>query len=115
MGLDAYIKEVAPEAVIDDFKYRDTRFFNVHEVRYWRNNRLLQQWMYDEYRSRGGTSKDFNCEPLRVYRETLVKLLNDNRKLGSYRNVITPEDRECIETKCIYNTDIGAFYYWAWF
>jgi hypothetical protein len=68
---------------------------------YWRKFNNLHGWMEDLYRSKGGTSEDFNCDNVRLTLEDLQALEEDARNLepragfffGSCDRM-TPEDVE---------------------
>jgi hypothetical protein len=113
MGLDAAIREVSFSAVVDDFDYGTSRFLNTFEIIYWRNNRVLHEWMWNRYRFLGGM-KEFNGVPLRLYKECMIDLINASRRPGRYRGMINAADTIVLEQGCLYREDAEAFYYNSW-
>lgn len=77
MGLDMYAYEVSPSMIVDDFKFKEDKFTKAIELKYWRKNRHLHNWMEALYRKKGGTDTDFNCIPLRLTLEDLNDLEKD--------------------------------------
>ena len=82
MGLDMYAyavpAEIAPgetptneewNKLFESKVYKEPeRFF------YWRKHPDLHGWMEQRYRARGGQEPEFNCTPLRLYKEDLDDL-----------------------------------------
>lgn len=114
MGLDATISEVCLQAVVDDFNYRRSRFYNVFEIIYWRGNRLLHEWMERRYQSQGGRGS-FNGIPLRLRKQCLIEMINDASRSGRFKKMIPRVHIRIIEQQCVYRVDEceGAFYYEA--
>lgn len=49
------------------------------ELAYWRKEYQLHDWMHDLYDSKGGVSKEFNCNTVVLTTKDLNKLLSDLR------------------------------------
>jgi hypothetical protein len=75
MGLDMYSKRVKIEGVIDDLSYDADQVID-EDFFYWRKNRHLQNWMTNLYLDKGG-KEEFNCVPVRLADEDLVRLAHD--------------------------------------
>lgn len=74
MGLDMYAFVVPASAAKGDFEV-DTKF--KEELRYWRKHNALHACMESLYRHKGGAEQSFNCIPLRLTKEDLLKLIED--------------------------------------
>lgn len=74
MGLDSYVYAVKPKWAVDDFTISEDIDTQPTEIQYWRRNRLVHQWMNDLYYDKGGTSKPFNSDYVRITKEELDSL-----------------------------------------
>ena len=75
MGLDMYAFAVHPDNAKGDFEITDEA--PKEEFMYWRKHNALHSWMENLYRSKGGDAESFNCIPLRLTKEDLLKLIED--------------------------------------
>ncbi len=110
MGLDMYAFTVPADVVGDtqvDLRMNDdygNALFESTELFYWRKFNALHGWMGDLYHIKGGTSKVFNCNTVRLNAKDLDRLEMDtgNNKLvpinGFFfgEQTIYPEDLESV-------------------
>lgn len=125
MGLDMYAFTVHPDNAKGDFEIADGG--TKEEFQYWRKHNALHSWMENLYQAKGGNAESFNCIPLRLTKEDLLKLIEDAKahKLESasgffwggpydYNEEIANEDIEFAH-KALAEIDKGyAVYYDSW-
>jgi hypothetical protein len=125
MGLDMYSKRVKIEGVIDDLSYDADQVID-EDFFYWRKNRHLQNWMTNLYLDKGG-KEEFNCVPVRLADEDLVRLAHDiilNNLDGSsgfffgsgdYDQDRREEDLDFVKAARKVIAEGDAVYYSAWY
>lgn len=125
MGLDMYAFAVPLVDATGDFEIADSD--TKQELQYWRKHNALHSWMENLYQAKGGTSRSFNCIPLRLTKEDLLELIEDckGHKLEcasgffwggpyDYNDEIANEDIEFAH-KALAKIDQGfAVYYDSW-
>jgi hypothetical protein len=79
MGLDMYAFAVHPDNAKGDFEIVPDDEYIKEEFQYWRKHNALHSWMENLYRAKGGDAETFNCIPLRLTEEDLLKLIEDAR------------------------------------
>jgi hypothetical protein len=83
MGLDMYAYAVSK--VGTDFEIPEGA--EKTDIAYWRKHNMLHGWMEDLYRELGGSKEDFNCVPLLLTEERLLKL-----KAAIENETLTPRE-----------------------
>ena len=104
MGLDMYAFIVDADKVGDKVTDVALDADTATEICYWRKFNALHGWMGDLYHIKGGTSKVFNCNTVRLNAKDLDRLEMDtgNNKLipinGFFfgNQVVYPEDLESV-------------------
>ncbi len=79
MGLDMYAFTAPATAVTQDVDFDLNAIDGIGELHYWRKHPNLHGWMRDLYYAKGGTGRDFNCDPLRLTLEDIDALEQDIR------------------------------------
>ena len=74
MGLDMYAWTIAESDAIDDFNFKTAAVRT--ELCQWRKHHDLHGWMENLYIEKGG-EQEFNCVPLRLTEEDLLRLKED--------------------------------------
>jgi hypothetical protein len=129
MGLDMFAHKVHPDAVIDDFSFKqfeDSDFKLDAEIKYWRKNNALHAWMEKLYIKKGGSKESFNCEWLRLTEDDLYKLELDIRGLNLeptegffwgelvYDKEMQDDDLEFVALARKTILEGNAVYYYSW-
>jgi hypothetical protein len=98
MGLDMYARKTKADLVgVVDFKMPE---LDQEDLYYWRKHPNLHGWMRDLYFKKGGTSPDFNVNPVILTLEDLSQLELDVKVAalpeteGFFFGVSQPEDRD---------------------
>ena len=121
MGLDAYIRCIKKEYVIDDFNYDHN--CDRDEILYWRKNHKLHKWMERLFLERlftknGKISPEFNCVPLFLSELDILKLLNDSADISNeFYGILDDKDSEKLDD-CMYHlkhSDDVRYFYFAWY
>ena len=125
MGLDMFSKRVKIEGVVDDLSYDADQVID-EDFFYWRKNRHLHNWMSSLYLDKGG-KEEFNCIPVRLADEDLVRLAHDvilNDLDGSdgfffgkddYNQDRKEEDLDFVKAARKVIAEGDAVYYMAWY
>lgn len=71
MGLDMYAYRTSREIGDVDFFTETRTSEGDEEIAYWRKHPNTHGWMEKLYRSKGGTSEDFNIDPVKLTAEDL--------------------------------------------
>lgn len=74
MGLDMYAFTAPATAVTQDVDFDLNTIDGITELHYWRKHPNLHGWMRDLYYTKGGTGRDFNCDPLRLTLDDITAL-----------------------------------------
>lgn len=74
MGLDMYAFTAPATAVTQDVDFDLSTIDGIGELHYWRKHPNLHGWMRELYYAKGGTGRDFNCDPLRLTLEDIEAL-----------------------------------------
>jgi hypothetical protein len=75
MGLDMYAFSVRKEDALGDFECKTDNDGGEHkEIAYWRKFNALHGWMEKLYREKGGDKESFNCVPVRLTEDDLIRL-----------------------------------------
>lgn len=122
MGLDMYAFKFSADLATSpvDLELPQDR----EEIAYWRKHPDLHGWMRQLYKTKGGTSEDFNCDTVQITAEDLDQLEKDVSAEalpttgGFFFGKSYPEDRagdlRFIATARQAIADGFVVYYWSW-
>jgi hypothetical protein len=124
MGLDMYAYSVSK--VGTDFEIPEGA--EKTDIAYWRKHNMLHGWMEDLYRELGGSKEDFNCVPLLLTEERLLKLKAaiENETLAGrsgfffgstdydYQGYMKENDLRFVNEALVIVQSGGAVYYDSW-